>query len=206
MRMLTNIDVRPYHRTAVLATVDVVSGVTNADLGRPTPCAEWDLGALLAHMTIQHRGFAAAAQGHGADPTVWDVATVTDAVRTDPTGTYAAAAHEVIAAFAADGVLDASFDMPEFGPGVSVPGAQAIQFHFVDYVVHGWDVARALGVPFELPGDVVRAAAPIVFAVPDGDIRTAPNAPFAPALPAADHSGDLDRMLRHLGRSPQWTP
>lgn len=72
----------------------------------------------------------------------------------------------------------------------------AIQFHFVDYVVHGWYVARASGVLLDIPADVVSAAAPIAFAVPDGEMRSADNSPFAPALPASQSGNELDRMLR----------
>jgi uncharacterized protein (TIGR03086 family) len=81
----------------------------------------------------------------------------------------------------------------------------AIGFHFVDYVVHGWDVARALDVDFQLPDDVIAAVLPIAFAVPDGDFRTVDGSPFARAVPCAETAGDLDRLLAHLGRSPSWT-
>jgi len=77
-------------------------------------------------------------------------------------------------------VLDTSFALPEFGPAAVFPGSQAIGFHFVDYVVHGWDVSRAIDAPFMLPADVISAVLPMVFAVPDGDFRTAPGSPFAP--------------------------
>ena len=123
-----------------------------------------------------------------------------------PAGTYAAAAADVLAAFTDDAVLDTSFALPEFGPGAVFPGSQAIGFHFVDYVVHGWDVARAIDAPFTLPADVISAVLPMVFAVPDGDFRTAPGSQFAPAIEAGDEVSDLDRVLLHLGRSPSWTP
>ena len=126
---------------------EVVAGVATDDLRRPTPCAGWNLCDLLAHMTAQHRGFAAAARGHGADLAMWDPTTVADRVAADPAGTYAAAADDVLVAFAADGVLESAFALPELGPGASFPGALAIGFHFVDYVVHGWDVARSIGAP-----------------------------------------------------------
>ena len=61
-------DVRELDRRAVRASVDMVAKVTIEDLGRPTPCAGWTLADLLAHMTAQHRGFAAAAEG--AEP-IW---------------------------------------------------------------------------------------------------------------------------------------
>jgi uncharacterized protein (TIGR03086 family) len=204
--MNTISDIRPFHRTAVQASVDLVSAVAVDDLRRPTPCAGWDLADLLAHMTVQHHGFAAAARGKGADLAVWDVATVADAVSRDPGGSYAAAAADVLEAFAAEGVLDASFALPEFGPGATAPGATAIGFHFVDYVVHSWDVARTIGAPLKLPEDVITAVLPIVLAVPDGEFRTAQGSPFRRAIEADESATDLDRILLHLGRSPAWEP
>lgn len=197
-------DILPLHRTAALASVDAVNAVTRDDLVRPTPCAGWDLATLLAHMTVQHRGFAAAARG-ATDLDVWDPATVADAVALDPAGSYSAAAADVLDAFNADGVLDATFALPEFGSGATFPGAMAIGFHFVDYVVHGWDVARSIGAAFELPHDVIEAVLPIAFAVPDGESRTEAGSPFRRAVVVDDDASDMDRMLAHLGRSPAWT-
>lgn len=188
----------------MLASVGAVNAVTRNDLARPTPCAGWDLATLLAHMTVQHRGFAAAARG-GTDLDVWDPATVADAVASDPAGTYSAAANDVLNAFEADGVLDATFALPEFGPGATFPAAMAIGFHFVDYVVHGWDVARSIGAAFELPHDVIEAVLPIAFAVPDGEFRTEEGSPFRRAVAVDDAASGMDRILAHLGRSPVWT-
>jgi uncharacterized protein (TIGR03086 family) len=204
--MHTISDVRRFHRAAVLASVDVVAAVTQDDLRRPTPCTGWDLLDLLAHMTVQHRGFAAAARGGGDNPAVWAPERVVDAVAADPGGAYAAAAADVLDAFAADRVLDATFALPEFGPGATFPGAMAIGFHFVDYVVHGWDVARSLDAPFALPDEVVDAVLPLAFFIPEGDYRSMDGAPFGPAVAASDGATDLERMLSHLGRSPGWKP
>ncbi|GLP77174.1 TIGR03086 family protein [Mycobacterium antarcticum] len=192
----------PLHRAAVLASISVVDGVRLEDLTRPTPCAEWTLVDLLTHMTVQHRGFGFAARGFGGDQEIWRPETVLASVTADPAGTYAAAAHDVLDAFATDGAADVEFVLPDFG-GVKVPGVMAMGFHFVDYVAHGWDVAATLGVPFVLPTDVVDAVLPLVRAVPDGDFRDQPGAPFARAVEPAG-AGDLDDVLRHLGRRPEW--
>ncbi|ORV26021.1 hypothetical protein AWB98_14125 [Mycolicibacterium conceptionense] len=196
-------DLRPLHRLAVLRSVEVVGAVRPSDLDRPTPCAGWTLAELLAHMTVQHRGFAAAARGQGADESAWDVATVADTVRADPAGSYTAAAHDVLDAFAADGVMETTFALPEFGPNATFPGALAIGFHFVDYAVHGWDVAASMGARYELPDDVVTALLPLVMAIPDGDVRDAAAVPFDRAVNASAAT-DFEKALLHLGRRPNW--
>jgi uncharacterized protein (TIGR03086 family) len=193
-----------YHRVAVSKSVELVDTVRPADLERSTPCGGWNLADLLSHMTIQHRGFAAAARGHGADDANWQVESVVDAVRSDPARAYADAARDVLAAFAVDGADDASFTLPEFGDNAVFPGSIAMGFHFVDYVVHGWDVAASLGVDYELPAGVLAAALPLVLAVPDGDVRLLEHVPFDRAIEPVAGAGDFDRILRHLGRRPDW--
>jgi uncharacterized protein (TIGR03086 family) len=187
-------------RRAVAESVWAVSLIGPADLGRPTPCARWTLGDLLAHMTAQHYGFAAAARGTGSDPRVWNVAPPGD----EPVAAYEKAAADVVAAFASPRVADARFALPEFSTEVTFRGERAIGFHFLDYVVHTWDVARSLGVHTDLPPDLVRAALPLAEAVPDGPGRTKPGAAFAPRLTAAADATDLDRLLALVGRSPSW--
>jgi uncharacterized protein (TIGR03086 family) len=184
---------------AVRESVAIVARVTPADLGHPTPCAEWDLAALLAHMTVQHHGFAAAAAGNGADLAIWRPVPLGD----NPVRAYAEAAEQVIAAFATDDVADRPFSLPEITTERTIPGRIAVGFHLVDYVVHGWDVATALGVELRLPADVLRAALPIAREVPGGDVRTVPGAAFAPALPTPAGADPLDEILTLLGRSPR---
>jgi uncharacterized protein (TIGR03086 family) len=186
---------------AVRASVQIVSQASAADLSRPTPCSDWTLGELLAHMTAQHEGFAAAAAGDGADLVHWQ----TGAPVADPVGEYAAAAERVTAAFAAAGVLGGEFVLPEISPKLRFPAAEAIGFHFVDYVVHGWDVARALGRGYDLEPDVLAAALPIAQAVPDGERRRRPGAAFAPRV-AASSGGPLGQIVALLGRQPDWSP
>jgi uncharacterized protein (TIGR03086 family) len=195
-------DLRPLHRIAVLTSIDVVNAVRQVDLSRPTPCAGWALLDLLTHMTVQHVGFAAAARGSGADESVWRPETVRESVIDDPAGSYAAAAHDVLDAFAAAGAPEATFALPDFGRGATFPGVIAMGFHFIDYVVHGWDVAACLGAPYQLPAEVVGAAMPLAMFVPDGDYRTIDGAPFGPAVEGG--SDDLGRILAHLGRRPDW--
>ena len=197
---MTVSDIRELDRRAVLASVEVVSRVTPEDLGRATPCSEWTLADLLAHMTVQHYGFAAAAAGGGADLALWRASPLGE----DPVSDYADAADHVIAAFAEDGVAQRAFLLPEISTETRLPGSRAIGFHFVDYIVHSWDVARSLGIALRLPEDLLRAALPIARAVPDGAQRQEPGAAFKPGLPVLDQLDLLDQMVALLGRSPFW--
>lgn len=186
-------DVRELDAAAVRGSVDVVGKVTVSDLSRSTPCADWDLRALLTHMTVQHRGFSAAAQGRGDDPAAWQPIDQDDPVRA-----YAAAAEDVLEAFAAEGVLERDFFLPDLGRAVS--GRRAIGFHLVDYVVHGWDVAATIGTAYQASPAVLDAALLIARAVPDGPARRAPDAAFAPGLPVPAGADTLEAILALLGR------
>jgi uncharacterized protein (TIGR03086 family) len=195
---MPEVDITELDARAVRATVALVNQITPADLDRPTPCGPWNLGELLAHMIAQHHGFAASAHGGAADLADWQPAPPA----ADPVKAYAAAADEVLTAFAEDGVAERPFALPEILP--NVPGRQAISFHLVDYVVHGWDVARALGVDFALDDTVLAAARQVAAMVPGGDYRTQPNAAFGPALTPAPGATTLDQIVAILGRSPSW--
>src|SRR5579872_7165913 len=104
---------------AVRASVELVSRITDADLARPTPCVGWTLADLLAHMTSQHRGFAAAAAGDGADPRHW-------ADKHASPADYVSAAAKVQEAFAGAGVLDRAFCVLPISATMRFPARQAI--------------------------------------------------------------------------------
>jgi len=186
----------------VRATVAVARMVAEADLGRATPCAAWTLADLLAHMTVQHEGFAAAARGNGADLSNWQPRSFGTAEAL--VAAYAAAADQVIEAFAASGIADRRFDLPEISFPGPFPARQAIGFHLVDYVAHGWDLARSLGLGYDLEPDVLDAALVLAGSVPVGEHRLQPGAAFAPRLPLPASATPQDQILTLLGRNPAW--
>ncbi|RZT07939.1 uncharacterized protein (TIGR03086 family) [Kribbella sp. VKM Ac-2569] len=183
---------------AVRASIELVSSATTDDLSKPTPCRAWTLYGLLAHMATQHYGFAAASRGE-SDPAIWKVRDLGD----DPVKAYVESAEHVLDAFAQPGVAERTFTLAEFGPDAAFPGAQAISFHFIDYVVHSWDVAKSLGTAVTFAPATLEAAQDVAQVVPTGEVRLTPGAPFAPDVPWSGEN-TLDHIVAHLGRNPTW--
>ncbi|MEU8969249.1 TIGR03086 family metal-binding protein [Streptomyces monashensis] len=196
---VTGTDFVELDRIAVQEAVRVVDLATPADWTRDTPCTGWNLRRLVAHMTAQHFGFAAAARGAGRRPEYWREP---EDMR-EPARTHRSAAAAVLAAFAEPGAAEREFTLPNLG---DFPGGQAMGFHFVDYVVHAWDVAAALGTTVDLPEHVLVAALGVARAVPADPARRGPGSSFAPALEVPAGSGPLEEALRLLGRSPERWP
>lgn len=193
-------DVLDGDRRAVETTIGIVGKVGRDDLDRPTPCADWTLGTLLAHMIGQHYGFAAAAEGDSQDAAVFADRPVGER----PAADYEASARRVIEAFSAPRLLEGTMYLPEVRGGMSLPAAMAVGFHLVDYVAHGWDVAKSLGIAADFAPDVLQAALTVAEEVPEEAKGSDVRLPFRPSVPTS--SADLlDRVVATLGRDPEWT-
>ena len=177
-------DIAARYRRLATAFRDRIAVLTPDQWDAPTPCEEWDVRALVAHVVGAHEQFEAlvgrtlaAGTELGADPLA-----VLDA------------AVDQVAAELADDRGDVAFD-GHFG---RMTFAEAVDgFVSWDLVIHGWDLATAAGqdAPID-PADVAF--------VRDG------VAGFGPALhspgvcgPALDAPADADaqtRLLAELGR------
>jgi uncharacterized protein (TIGR03086 family) len=197
---VTGTDIVELDRIAVYEALRVVELAQDEDWERDTPCAGWDLRQLVAHMAAQHHGFAAAARGAGGDRVYWQE----PEDMSDPARTHRAAAAAVLASFAEPGATEREFALPELG--ASFPGRTAIGFHFIDYVVHAWDVAAALGVKLDLPKDVLDIALVVARLVPTDPAGRGPGFAFAPPLDVPPGADPLDETLRLLGRTPEHWP
>jgi uncharacterized protein (TIGR03086 family) len=189
-------DLRPLHRRALADARGYVDRVDAAALGRPTPCAGWDLDALLAHIVGQHHGFAAAVCDGDAPVSAYGPRAVRpDRIAAD----WQDSADLLTAAFAGTG-LDRPVRLVEISAELRFPAGTAIGFQLLDTVIHTWDVASALGVPYGPEPELAAATLALARQVPAGDGRLAPGAAFAPVLtPAADD--DWTEALALTGRA-----
>jgi uncharacterized protein (TIGR03086 family) len=177
---------------AVYREAERVVGLARpADLARPTPCREWDLARLLNHLTGAVRTFTVLLGGGRKDPAYNEH----DWLGADPAGAFAAAVAENLAAWRA---ADPALRFVEADHG-RVPVALFLISQIREVFVHTTDVARALGVPVELPDAVVatiheRSVKPMRFRDRTGS--------FAEAVAVPAGASAQDRLLALFGRAP----
>jgi uncharacterized protein (TIGR03086 family) len=141
--MTENIDPRPLHRRAIAQTETTVAAVTPDQLSLPTPCPEYDVCALLSHIT---GGLTRAALVGEGDPGALGRPATAEGVPDDGwPAAYRAGAARATAAWADDAKLDTLFEVP-WG---KVPGRFVIAGYIQEILTHGWDLAKATGQPTE---------------------------------------------------------
>ena len=177
--MTPNTDPRELHQRAMAQTEAIVAAVTPSQLTLPTPCAEYDVRALLSHMIgglTRH-----AVTGEGGDGLA--VSPHVDGIPDDGwLAAYHAARLRVTAAWADDAKLDALVEVP-WG---KVPGRGALSGYVQETLAHGWDLAKATGQPTELDPELAAWTLAISQRIlpPEprgGDIRSARSSRLPPA-------------------------
>lgn len=165
--------------------------VTAELLAAPTPCAEWDLHALLRHMDDSLAALTEAADlGYVA---TWSA---TRGGGTSPVEVLLASLRSRACALLGAWSVDPL--RPEVRvAGHPVPPSLLAVAGALEIAVHGWDVARACGVDRPLPEALARellAAAPLVVGDDDRPTR------FAPPFGVPAEATRSDRLLAFLGR------
>ena len=175
----------------------LVAGVKPDQWELPTPCTEWNVRQLVDHLVSGHQLVARVLRGEPFEQAAAAARSPDDdRLGDDAAAAYDASAREVLAAFTAPGVLERLVRVP-FG---TVPGAVARHLRIVECLVHGWDLATALGVPFDPPAPLVEQE--IAFSGPM--VRQVPpeRHVFAPSRPVAEEAPPIERLAALLGRDP----
>src|SRR3954469_10414454 len=191
-------DPRPAFASATATACAVAAAVRPDQLDGPTPCAEYDVRALLGHVVAVLRRVAAV--GRGEHP--FSVPQVATEVPDDGWGAAArAAADDVLAVWADPALLERQLTLP-FG---TFPGAAALATYTGELTTHTWDAAVATGQdPAWDPQVLAVALAAIRRALP-ADNR-GPGVPFGPVVEVPDDAPLIDRLVAWQGRDPGWTP
>ncbi|MFS2293925.1 MAG: TIGR03086 family metal-binding protein [Actinomadura sp.] len=190
-------DVRSQMRPAAEAAAAIVMDIREEELDAPTPCAGWDVRALINHLILwSGRGEAAARKrpvtGPGEDHDFtaepgWAGRYAEQVRRT-------ADAWQDPAAWEGRTTLSGGDGMPaEFIGGIL----------FGECVTHGWDLAAATGREPVFPDEVLRVEWERL--VPTAEMGRRYGA-FGPEVPVPEDAPLLDRIVGLTGRDPRWKP
>jgi uncharacterized protein (TIGR03086 family) len=168
------------------------AAVGPADWDRPTPCTDWDVRLLVRHVVEEDLWARGLFAGQSLDAA--GAALPGDALGADPAAAYAGAAAEAleVARREADAVPVVHLSVGD------TPAVEYARQLTADHLIHAWDLATALGRPFDPAADLVAAVGEWF-----GGVEAAYRAAGAIG-PRPDVAPDADaftRLLAAFGRS-----
>jgi uncharacterized protein (TIGR03086 family) len=195
---MTSVDLEP----AARRMADLVGDVPDELLDAPTPCPAYTLGDLVEHVG----GAAAAFTGAAAKD-------LGDATSHGPSGDASRLSDDWRNRIPRDlaGLAEAWRDpagwtgMTKAG-GVDLPGEVAGLVALDELVIHGWDVARATGQPYEVDAGSLEAVHGFVAQFSEPGMEEARAGLFGPVVEVPENAPLLDRVIGLTGRDPGWSP
>lgn len=187
------LDLRP----AAQQTASVAAAVTDAHLDAPTPCTEYSVSDLLAHLSGLSVAFRDAARKVGGSAT--PEASVSGGL--DPQWRIRLPQHldDLVEAW---GTPEAWSGMTKAG-GIDLPGEVAGVVALDEIVLHGWDLARATGQSYSC--DPVTTRAIFDFTQQSAAETDSRDGIFGPPVDVPADAPLFDRALGYAGRDPNWT-
>ena len=192
-RVTTAPDLEPPARQVIA----LAGGVTDDMLQAPTPCGDYTVADLLAHvmgLTIAFRD-AADKAGSPAQDIEPGRAELDAGWRQQLPGRLLAMAEAWHAPQAWEGLTKVG--------GGTMPASIAGQAGLNELVIHGWDLARGTGQPYGVD-DASAAAAAAFIVLASSEAGPGQRGPFGPAVEVAPGASVLDRAVALSGRDPRW--
>jgi len=177
--------------------------VADGNLGRPTPCQDYDVAALRHHVLGWLQFFAAALNDPDGvteriDPESW----VLEAEIEPPAAIVERAGAEIAAAVD-DGVAGRLVTMSQ----ARMAGDGVLAMALGEYLVHGWDLAIATGRDWAPAGNDEAAETALAFL--QGTVAPEYRGPdsgfFGHEVEAPEGASAFERLLCFAGRQPGWT-
>jgi uncharacterized protein (TIGR03086 family) len=179
----------------------LLAGVRDFQLDRPTPCADTSLGALIDHVNGLTLAFTWAARKDFPDEGTQPPSGEAGRLAPD----WRARLPEELDALAAAWRDPGAWQGMTQAGGLDLPGQDAGHVAMNELVVHGWDIARASGQPFDAGADEIETC--LAFVAPTVEQSGGKGVPglFGPAVDLPDDAPALDRLIAMTGRDPSWT-
>ncbi|GAB2982974.1 TIGR03086 family metal-binding protein [Streptomyces pseudoechinosporeus] len=181
--------------TAAERALPVIGALPDERLADPTPCADYDVKALVnhvLHVVVQFQNLAAKKDS--------DFTATPDYIAADPTwrDRFATESSRLAAAWSAPGAEEGTTG------AMNMPARIVGSLALLDLTVHAWDLARATDQEHRLND----ATDPVLDQVTATVGEMAPTARamgmFAAPVPVPEGANAFDRLLAETGRDPRW--
>ncbi|MDQ1377127.1 MAG: hypothetical protein QOE15_1300 [Acidimicrobiaceae bacterium] len=175
----------------------IVAEVRPDQLGQPTPCASYDVAALLDHLV--GAGHRAVELGRGETPTGYEFPHVELA---DAADQLRGAGKESAVVWADDARLTAETTMPW---GETYTGSTLVDMYLAELATHAWDLAKATGQLDRLDEGLAVAALDGARAMLKAEYRNMmePGSPFGSEIEAPVYATCSERLAAFMGRDPR---
>jgi uncharacterized protein (TIGR03086 family) len=157
----------------------VLAAVPRERLSDPTPCGDWDVADLLAHLVVTPRNFLTMSAGGTPD---WSA---TPPLPADWTAEFRTAADDLLRRW------------QEAGDAAS---PQAVDWQTAEFAVHTWDLARATGQPTDLDPEVAQRGLDFMSSALTPENR---GSAFGPAVTLPPGAPVYERLVAFAGRDPR---
>jgi uncharacterized protein (TIGR03086 family) len=195
----------------------LISTVQGSEWSAATPCEGWDARTLVNHMIGTATAFVGGLWKATAntDPApldlgAGDAATVYERANgalsqgmsmgfsdAELPEAYKRAAAALVAAWEQPGATERTIQM-SFGP---LPGVVALKVSTADSMIHAWDLAKALGRPFDMDQEAAEATIVLMQQFNDPAQR-GPGKGFGHVIPWPETAPLQERLLALSGRQP----
>ncbi|MFF4149522.1 TIGR03086 family metal-binding protein [Streptomyces sp. NPDC001651] len=193
----TTLDLGPQ----TLAVARLALAVRDDQLAAPTPCPDLAVRHLLGHLL----GLSVAFRDAGRKDLGVTTDTSPDSAVPDVGPGWREELPKVLDELAEVWRAPGPWTGTTRAGGIDMPGAVAGAVAVDELVIHGWDLARATGQPYDPDPAAVRASYEFLSAAADENGRDGSGI-FGPVVPVPDGAPLLDRAVGLSGRNPGWSP
>jgi uncharacterized protein (TIGR03086 family) len=164
---------------AVDQAAEVLAAVPADRLSDATPCGDWDVAGLIAHLVAAPRNFVTMSSGGQPD---WSAKPTLPA---DWTAEFRSAADDLLRMW------------HEAGDSAS---PQAMDWQTAELAIHTWDLAKATGQSTDLDPQVAQRGLDFMGSALTPDNR---GEAFGPAVTLPEEAPVYDRLVAFAGRDPR---
>lgn len=184
--------------TAADAMAAIVRTISPDQLANPTPCAEFDVRALVNHLLFWGPSLEGAGRKESVPPPAAEESDV-DLTAGDWRGALLAQLDRTVSAWAPATAWEGTTRI--IGPA-ETPSTVIGDMVVGELVVHGWDLAQATGQRLDLPADMLTYLHDSVAA---GAEQGRAMGVYGPEVEVAADAPALHRILGLTGRDPNWS-